>query len=621
MIQINDNGFFEIFPAIKTITQAFEYQNAMLNKIVLTGKINALEIAENLFDFTEKTADTFAILQKKIIENLLEENKKSIEVKAKLKLESILTILVKNLYEISKNIELLSQNEYIIDFLNSDFSKNEMANFLNEYKTKYSVYNEVLIISSDKKIIANINPRNKVLRTKDEIIDEVFKSDTYVQAYKKTDMIIFQKQSLFFAKRVVDNNGNVIGAVVISFDLENEMKTIFDKLLEKNETCSIVDKFNNIVISSESGINKKFLKGINKNNKAVILNNRFNFKLKAKNYKNFSIDDWYGIISLKREADVNILLNSENENSNIKQLAEINVKNKELKKLTDEAYSILEDLSDVIINGELIAAKSKKYILIPILDNLREVSFRVVKLIEVSISSLQKVINESFSNEIQSISRFTMFSVIKNMYETINDVRWWALNKIFVNELSTKTPNIDVIKNELLKINNIYSNYYNIFIYDNNGKVIGASKSGEGLEIDDKAVLSNNNANGYFVSEYKSSKFYDNNPTCVFYSSIIKDKKIVGGIGVVFDTQELDDMLKSIFNINGFSLIVDKKREVISSTISKDIIEKLSDIELKDGVIKDIEIDNMNYKIAVSYFDKYREYQNKDLFTIVAVEK
>jgi phosphate transport system substrate-binding protein len=39
MIKIDDNGLFQIFPAIETIATAFEYQNSMLNKIVLTGKI------------------------------------------------------------------------------------------------------------------------------------------------------------------------------------------------------------------------------------------------------------------------------------------------------------------------------------------------------------------------------------------------------------------------------------------------------------------------------------------------------------------------------------------------------------------------------------------------------
>jgi hypothetical protein len=618
MIQINDNGFFEIFPAIKTITQSFEYQNAMLNKIVLTGKINALEIAENLFDFTEKTADTFAILQKKLIENLLEENRKTIENKTKLKLEAILTILVKDFYETSKNLEVLTQNKDIIDYLDNKISKSEINSLLKEYKDKYSLYNEVLLITPDKRVRANINSKNRILRTKDDFIDEVLKSENYIQTYKKTDLIIFQKQAFLFAKRVVNNEGKVIGAVIISFDLENEMKDVFNKILEKNEMFTLVDRFNNVIISSERGIDNKFFKGINKTDSPIILNNRFNYKIKAKNYQKYVVENLYGIISLKSEEDMNILLTSENNNSNIKDLTQISIKNKELKKLTNEAYAILEDLSDVIINGELIAAKSKQYILIPILDNLREVSFRVVKLIEISISSLQKVIGESFSNDIKNISKFVMFSLIKSMYEMTNDVRWWSFDRVFIDELSSKTPNLEALKNELVNIDNIYLNYANMFIYNRHGKVIVASKSGDGLEIEDKMALS---TDGYYMSEYKPSVFYGGKETYICYSPIKKDDEIIGGLGIVFEIQEFNEILKSIFNIHGFALILNKDRKVIYSTTSENVIEKLSDLELKDGIIEDIEIDDVSYKIAVAHFDKYRDYQNQELFTIVAVEK
>jgi len=619
MIRVNDDGFFEVFPAVKTITEAFEYQNGMLNKIVLTGKINALEIAENLFEFTEQTADTFAILQEKIIENLLTENKKAIEIKANLKLKAILAILAKDLYQLSNNVNLLSQNEYIIDFLKGDLSKVDIKGLLEKYKNSYSIYNEVLIIDKNRKIRANINPKNRALSTQDNIINEAFESEKCIQAYKKTDMLIFQRESLFLAKRVVDKDGNILGVVVVSLDLKNEMPTIFKNILDKNETFSVVNKFGDIVASSEVGMDKKALKNVNKLDSAVIANNRFNLKSKIKSYKDNSLFDWYGIISLKREADINVLDSDDDKNkdSNIKQLIQIQVKNPELKKITGDAYGILEDLSDVIINGELIAAKSKQYILIPILDNLREVSFRVVKLIEISIASLQKIIADSIENDIKSVAKFSIFSIFKVMYEISNDVRWWALNKTFVEELSSQTLDISAIKEKLVTINTLYSNYYNIFVYDNSGKIIASTKEGEGLDIENKMTSV---SNGYSVSEFKPSKFYNNKPTYIFYAPITKNGKVLGGIGVVLDIDEFNEILKEIFAIQGFVMLVNKKREVIASTTSKDIIEDLSTIELKDGIFQDISIDGVNHKVTVAHMTKYREYENEDLFIISAIE-
>ena len=124
MLNINDNGLFKVFPAIETIANELEYQNQMLNKIVLTGKINALNIAENLFNFTEKTAQTFAELQNHLIENLLEENKKELLLKAKSKAQVAIDTLNQSLYERSADIELLSKDSMIIDFLKFLILKN-----------------------------------------------------------------------------------------------------------------------------------------------------------------------------------------------------------------------------------------------------------------------------------------------------------------------------------------------------------------------------------------------------------------------------------------------------------------------------------------------------------------
>jgi hypothetical protein len=259
--------------------------------------------------------------------------------------------------------------------------------------------------------------------------------------------------------------------------------------------------------------------------------------------------------------------------------------------------------------------------LIPILDNLREVSFRVVKLIEVSISSLQKVITSSINNDIKSISKSIMFGVLKIMYRIVNDVKWLSFNKILINELASDNPNIDSIKKELLLLNRVYDNYHNIFVYDISGKVLAASKTGEGLEVGNKSLL--NSSNDYSVSEYKPSKFYENNSTYVFYKKIVKDQKTIGGIGIVLDIKEFDELLDfAFFKIKGFALVLNKRRELISvKNAPKSIINKLNSIELKDGILKDIEIDDKEYKIEVSHLSEYREYKNSDLFSIVAIEK
>jgi hypothetical protein len=291
--------------------------------------------------------------------------------------------------------------------------------------------------------------------------------------------------------------------------------------------------------------------------------------------------------------------------------------------LADDGYAILEDLSDVIINGELIAAKSKQYILIPILDNLREVSFKVVKLIEMSIYSLQKVINESLENDVTSISNLIIDIVQRELYERTNDIRWWGLNKKFQKYLE-KGENISEVKDTLQNMVSLYSVYDSIFIYDKNGKIVASSNPEfEGELIDNNFTSSNTDSEKYFVSEFQETKFYNNRPTYIFYASIINGKGAIGGIGAVFNAEdEFNNILKQSFQADGFALLVNSKNQILSSTsFDFKLLDEFKDIELKDGFVGDITINDKEYKASVSQSYGYREYENKNLFSVICMEK
>ena len=623
MIKIDDNGLFQIFPAIESIATAFEYQNSMLNKIVLTGKINALNIAENLFEFTEKTAETFAELQTNLIENLLEENKKNIFNRAKSKAETAINILTKNLYQRVSDIEFLSKDDVIIDFLKGEIDKNEIEERLKEFQDKYSIYNEIMILNNKGLVRANLDKTNKVRIAKEELLLDALKSDSYIQAYKKTDLYIKQKKSLFFIKRVENGENEVIGFVVLFFNLKEEMKKVFNSLIKNGESITLVDKRGNVIVSSEKGMDKNLLKAVNKVNDFVISNNRFHLKTKTEGYKGYVGENWYSIASLPREKDINVHSEFDSKTTDTRELTQINIKNKELKKLADDGYAILEDLSDVIINGELIAAKSKQYILIPILDNLREVSFKVVKLIEMSIYSLQKVINESLENDVTSISNLIIDIVQRELYERTNDIRWWGLNKKFQKYLE-KGENISEVKDTLQNMVSLYSVYDSIFIYDKNGKIVASSNPEfEGELIDNNFTSSNIDSEKYFVSEFQETKFYNNRPTYIFYASITNGKGAIGGIGAVFNAEdEFNNILKHSFQVDGFALLVNSKNQILSSTsFDFQLLDEFKDIELKDGFVGDITIKDKEYKISISQSNGYREYENKHLFSVVCIEK
>ena len=604
MINIEDNGMFEIFPAISTISEAFEYQNSMLNKIVLTGKINALEIAENLFDFTEQTAQTFTELQSQIISSLINEYHNELFLKAKTKAKIAIDTLSNNL-NIRKNaIKILSKDNRIKEFLNGEITKQEVRQFLEDFLDKYSVYNEVLIVDKGGKIRVSTNLENKVSFTRDNVFDKV--GEEVVTKFGKTDMFIKERSPFFYVVKIEDNDSYL----VVSFKFKEETDTIFQKLITDNECIAILDKKNNILAASEKGLDKSFFKSLKKCNEAVISNSMFFVKVQGID------EELYAVTTYKKRNDINVVsefYNDTKQDNN--HLAQLNSNNKELQKLADDGYAILEDLSDVIINGELIAAKSKQYILIPILDNLREVSMRIVKLIELSISNLQNIIEESFLNDLTIVSKFIADALIRNLYERCNDVKFWAML------LSNQKEDED-ISVKLKFLNDLYPNYTDIFVYDNSAKIKYISNSTNFIsdQIENNYTASNKDQNRCFVSEYGKTKF-SNNDTFIYYSTILKDSKVVGGIGAVFDIQNnLQKIFDEIFSDKGIVVIVNKNKKIIYSN-SPLFKETFDLVELQDNYVDDIRFKDVDYKVSISQTSKYREYENDSLFAVVLMER
>ncbi len=624
MIKVEDDGLFKIFPSVETISQTFEYQNILLNKIVLTGKINALDIAENLFNFTEQTAKTFSVLQTKLIESLLAENKKELLDKTKLKAKTAINTINDMLKKRMVDVELLSNDRVLIELLEGESDKHTASKRLQDFVNKYSIYDEVVVVDNNGKIRANANEANGAKFTKDEFLYKASQKEECLVVYGKTDIFPKQKESLYFIK-VIKNNEKILGYVVAFFKFKDEMKAIFDALIEGRENIIIVSKNGDIIASSEKGVDKKVIQRVGRSKEYAIIKDRFYVQAKG-DEENQGVG-WRCVVSYPKEQDLNLLAEFSEQKVDNKELAQIHLNNKELQKLADEGYEILEDLSDVIINGELIAAKSKQYILIPILDNLREVSFKVVKLIEISIDRLQKSIDKALVNYVVSLSKLTMDIIQRDLYEKGNNVRWWAVDLIVLQEMKKDTPDVSKIGAFLSEMNNIYPMYSSIFVFNAKKEIIASSNEKHiGKTVPHNFSLNNKNGNKYYVSAFEDSELYDGKPTYIYYAPLVCDGRVVGGVGAVFDAEIVFEKMltNSLCSTKpGFVLLVDKAKRVISSTSPKyKILSEfyIDGVELEDGFVGNIKIDNKSYKASVTQSVGYREYKNKDLYSVAFVE-
>lgn len=608
-----------LFPFIRHSVELFEDQNRFLKKIILTGKISALDKAANLFSFTEKTIETFSELKEELIPLLIRENQKKFTEELHSKAQISIDILIRNLFERTADVGFLATDHTIVEFIKGKVPLENMRHHLNEYILKYSVYNEIIITDIFGKIRVNINDSNHLSTSLDPIIKNALQSKGYIERYNYTDLFSQQHKTLLFAQKIVDNNEN-IGVLILCFRFDDEMHRIFSSLLNSGEQI-IFTNGNEIIATSNSSTRlKKGVPKINPSAQYTYHKTTLYVSAKTKGYEGYFGAPWQSIAFM----DVKKLT----QNAPLKDAISAKCSlDENIKAIIGKADTVIEDLSDVIINGELIASKERVYVLTPVLDNLRNVSTSILNTIQEAVSNLENTIMEGLIYDVKTSAKLAIEIMDRNLYERANDCRWWAMTTIFQEEMMSDTIDTTRITEILKHINNLYTVYTNIFIYDRKSIIIAASHNSAIVEKKISAeyvskTLGNYTAQNYFVSIFEETPFYDNEATYIYSASICHKQKVLGGIGIVFDsTPQFQAILHDSFpsSKKGFSCLIDRKGVVISST-SPDM-KPMDIIDLNDEILhynstepthRFISYQGSNYLVGIAQSQGYREYKVHD---------
>ncbi len=618
---MDETKYLNLFPFIGQSVKQFDDQNRFLKKIILTGKICALEKAANLFSFTEKTIETFSDLKEELIPLLIRENIKKYTDELRSKAQISIDILIRNLFERTADVGFLATDSAIIDFLKGEYSSHDLRQRLIEYTLKYSVYNEIIITDTDGNIRLNINGKNTISSSRDPIIKNALHSDAYVEQYAHSDLFASQDKTLLFAQRIIDSN-QTIGVLILCFRFEDEMEHIFSSLLNPGEHIFFTDGKDIITSSSDesSKMKNEFRKIHNDDDGITYSNGNLFISAKTKGYEGYYGAPWSSVafINVKKCTQKPPLKDPISEKCTL---------DENIKTIIHKADDVIEDLSDVIINGELIASKERVYVLTPVLDNLRSVSSSILSTIKDTVGNLENTIMEGLIFDVKASAKLAIEIMDRNLYERANDSRWWAMTPIFEEELSSQTPDVKRLTEVLVYINSLYTVYTNLYIYDRNSTIIASSN--DPLIIGKKVsgeyitkTLSNTNTQNYFVSRFDSTPFYNDKETYIYSATIRFNGKTIGGIGIVFDAYpQFQAMLTDSFPPSkiGFSCFIDRKGMILSTTHPTltpmeymDLGEEILRFNAQQPEHRFIILEEKKYLVGIALSKGYREYKCQD---------
>ena len=604
----------ELFPFAKQTNDNIEKQNKFLRKISLTGKINALDFSANLFTYTDETIVKFSTLKEELIQALVEEDSNKVVGELKLKAQLSIDVLKRNLFERTADVGFLATDSEIITFLEDEnYPKEQIQKRLKEYVAKYSVYQDVLLFDTTGILQANINKENILSESHDPILKQALKSDTYIEAYAQSDIFKKEDKTLVYAQKIVAN-ARAIGVLVLVFKFEDELQTIFNTLSKKDDLLFLEDA-SGVIATNHKKISLGSRVTFSKLNHLLLYQNRhIAVQTETKGYQGYHGLSWK-MTAIDNHAE------KQGEENFPKQALP-----KKLKSIIDHAHEIVDDLGDVIINGELIASKHRQYTLSPILENLRNISASLLEDINNSAENLAQTKTSALVSSSKLSTLFSIDLMDRNLYERANDCRWWALTPAFQSELLEENPNSQYLQNILKDINDLYTVYSDILLYNKKGEIIAASSDQSllGTMITGTAVsktLSNKNSQSYFVSDFTPSPYYHDKPTYIYHASIVNNDHTLGGIALIFDSQaEFQAILEdSIPQENeGFFIFCDADKKVISST-NPEIkpLDKLDDITLpkfsqKNTIQEFTRYKDKNYLVTLTPSKGYREYKRED---------
>lgn len=303
------------------------------------------------------------------------------------------------------------------------------------------------------------------------------------------------------------------------------------------------------------------------------------------------------------------------------------------------SLQVNDELSLIVLNGVISAARNDAVEFVPVLDAIRGIGKEIHQVFSHSVEELAHTVLLSQLEELVMLARQALDIMDRNLYERANDCRWWAHNKKFQELLrQPDSEKQQEAAKELAYINDLYTVYSNIYLYDKAQTILcSARDNAEQLQqmpdnSGSAACLLLNSPHQYGVSAFEPSVLYQQQSTYIYHAPLFTDPNTAqaqGGIALVFDSApQFSAMLLDILPKNEHGEVkadfsacfIDEKAIVLSSSNtslwpvghSLDLSDELFRSAQQRPINQRVTLNNQPYWLALASSKGYREYKVSD---------
>jgi hypothetical protein len=420
------------------------------------------------------------------------------------------------------------------------------------------------------------------------------------------------------------------------------MAGIFANLVRSDDLIAILDRSDRVIASSdEQRLSVGTSLAGNRETKLSRLHHGTDMflarKCRTKGYQGYKGLSWQGQVMKPLASAFQSGEQDREESAGVRQ-AGAEFISIELRNIRSSAARVTDDLSLIVLNGQIVAAKRDAREFMPVLKEIHTIGSRTREVFDSSIRRLYATVMESLMSEVRFQAFLAVDIMDRNLYERANDVRWWALTSRFRELLALPEHTQEqahALTETLAYINGLYTVYTNLILFNTDRVVVAVSDPGAQhlvgtlLPADGgyNEALRVSDSQQYRVSPFLRTVLYANRPTYVYMTSVrsTQGERVIGGIAIVFDSEpQFATMLEDALPrdeagriVDGcFAVFADRHGAVISATGHDlrpgDRIDMASELlSLDNGLRRSalVQYGGRNYMVGVAVSQGYREYK------------
>ena len=647
------------------------------------------------------TRQAFESLAGDLVSQLEAETHKKALLAIRARAQVTIDILVRNLFERTADIGFLAADDTIRRFAREIPELREAAaapgatmeetravgsatralqRRLSEFVAKYSVYHNVIVVSPQGEVLAQLENGTAPAVTRDPLIAATLSGErSYVETSRHSDLVPEARRALIYSHRIAVEQ-QTLGVLCLCFRLEDECESIFARLRAPDDwtVLALLDAQNEVIATSDPyqlPLGARVPHGNADAGDIIRFAGREFLAVTrdAHPYQGYAGPKWRGhvMVPLERAFESEGLAHGSSGQAvdagcTSAVLSDLRASaatfSTALREIPRQADSVQRDLNRSVWNGSVrlahgssgLAHESSGLSLTDAGDSrfakalLREISHmgrKTKDVFEHSIEELHETIVSSVLHDSRFMASLGSELLARNLYERANDCRWWALDATLVGRLSqTESPDescdATAANRVLRQINSLYTAYHCIVLLDSQRRIVTTSRPDYehllGTEVDAAwatQTLSLTGTQGYSVSGFEASVLYDNRPTWIFAAPVRSAQgRVVGAVAVVFDTApQLAAMLQDALPrdergqtlLGCVAMYLDRELRVIASSSPVDanaqVVDWIRESSTRSGTARVVRVGETYQAVGVQPDTGYREYPGVGGYAVVLI--